>query len=411
MNQPQSSERASKTFDGMWEELEPIGRDRSTGGYERFAWTREDSLLREWFVSEADKREMGVVEDRAGNQWAWWGDPDRAITAGHKGIVMGSHLDSVPQGGAFDGPLGVISAFAVVDVLREQGITPTRPVGVVRFGDEEGARFGVACAGSRLITGTLNPAWALSLLDSSGTSMADAIAHTGRSVKHIGRDPDTLSRIGIFLELHIEQGRMLADIPTPVGIGSSIWPHGRWRLELHGQANHAGTTPIEDRQDPMLELAQSILTARRSAVHHQCVATIGKVRVEPNGVNAIPSLVTAWLDARGPREADVRAVASEVMRAGATSGVEESFTPATVFDSTLSERLVKTLGGCPLLATGAGHDAGVLAVAGIPTALLFVRNPTGISHSPTEYAERADCLAGVSSLATAVAELASEFPS
>src|SRR5579875_2377894 len=110
------------SFDGMWSALEPVGRARS-GGYRRFAWTREDATLREWFGGEAAARGLDLTEDRAGNQWAWWGSPD---TDG-PGLVLGSHLDSVPDGGAFDGPLGVVSAFAALDTLRDRQVRPARP--------------------------------------------------------------------------------------------------------------------------------------------------------------------------------------------------------------------------------------------------------------------------------------------
>jgi len=139
------------TFDRLWDDLTPVGRDRSTGGYRRFAWTPADGTLREWFAGEAAARGLDLVTDRAGNQWAWWGDPDRS----GPGVVVGSHLDSVPDGGAFDGPLGVVSALLTIDALRAAGLQPARPVGVVNFGDEEGARFGIACAGSRMVTGAL----------------------------------------------------------------------------------------------------------------------------------------------------------------------------------------------------------------------------------------------------------------
>ena len=131
----------------MWADLVDVGRDGRTGGYRRFAWTDADHTLREWFTGEAQRRGLDLAVDRAGNQWAWWGDPDAARAAGTKGIVTGSHLDSVPDGGAFDGPLGVISAFAALDALRSNGFHPQRPIAVVNFVDEEGARFGIACAG------------------------------------------------------------------------------------------------------------------------------------------------------------------------------------------------------------------------------------------------------------------------
>ena len=155
----------------------------------------------------------------------------------------------------------------------------------------------------------------------------------------------------------------------------------------------------------MLELARTVLAAREAAEVHGCVATVGKVRVEPNGVNAIPSRVTAWLDARGPGEAGVRAVVEAVgLRSGSTA-VEESWTPETVFDVPLAQRLSELLDEAPMLGTGAGHDAGVLATAGVPTAMLFVRNPTGISHSPAEFAEREDCHRGVEALTRVTEEL------
>jgi N-carbamoyl-L-amino-acid hydrolase len=396
----------SMTFDGMWSAIAPIGREASTGGYRRFAWTREDALLREWFAGEAAARGLDLVTDRAGNQWAWWGDPDAAVTGGRPGVVIGSHLDSVPDGGAFDGPLGVVSALAVVDELKSRGFVPSRPIAVANFVDEEGSRFGIACAGSRLITGKLDAGKARGLRDADGVTMAEAMAAAGHPAEQVGRDEETLRRIGTFVELHVEQGRGLIDLGRPVAVGSMIWPHGRWRIDLEGEANHAGTTRLEDRRDPMLELAATVLAARAAATAHGCVATVGKVRVEPNGVNAIPSRVTAWLDARGPDETGVRAVVASVATQSGGLLAEESWTPETVFEVPLAQRLSAVLDDAPMLSTGAGHDAGVLATAGLSTAMLFVRNPTGISHSPAEFAERDDCLRGVEALAAVTEELA-----
>src|SRR5680860_454936 len=191
----------------MWRQLEPVGRDASTGGYHRFAWTRADAELREWFTGQALARGLDVVHDRGGNLWAWWGDPDRD----GPGLVLGSHLDSVPDGGAFDGPLGVVSAFAALDALRDSGSAPPRPVGIACFSDEEGARFGIACAGSRLITGGLDPDRARGLRDADGVTMAEAMAAAGHDPAHLGPDDDTLRRVGTFVELHVEQGRALVD--------------------------------------------------------------------------------------------------------------------------------------------------------------------------------------------------------
>ncbi|MDT4961290.1 MAG: beta-ureidopropionase / N-carbamoyl-L-amino-acid hydrolase [Pseudonocardiales bacterium] len=387
----------------MWSDLIAVGRDPSTGGYRRLAWTRSDHDLREWFSAAAGSRGLDVTVDRCGNQWAWWGDPDA-----NPGVVTGSHLDSVPDGGAYDGPLGVIAAFAAVDVLRGNGFAPARPLGIVNFCDEEGARFGIACAGSRLLTGALAPDRALALRDKDGVTMAEALVTAGRSTD-IGRDDEALARVGAFVELHVEQGRGLAERESPVAVASAIWPHGRFRAELPGEANHAGTTRLSDRVDPTLAYARLILAARESAQRHGAVATCGKVRIDPNGVNAIPSLVTAWIDSRGPVGDDVRAVVAELTALAESAGgtlTEESWTDATTFDTDLRKRLSHALGEPPVLATGAGHDAGILAAHGIPTGMIFVRNPTGVSHSPAEFAERDDCLAGVTALTTVLADLA-----
>lgn len=390
-----------ESWRGLWDDLLPVGRDRSTGGYRRHAWTPEDLACREWFAAEATRRGLDLTVDRNGNQWAWWGDPD----AEGPGVVTGSHLDSVPDGGAYDGPLGIVSAFAALDLLRARGHRPARPLGVVGFTDEEGARFGIACTGSRLLTGVLDPDRARALTDADGTSLAEAMRAAGRDPAHLGRDDETRRRVGTLVELHVEQGRGLVDAGAAVGVASSIRPHGRWRLDLTGEANHAGTTRLEDRDDPMLRLAAAVLAAREAAIENSAVATVGRVAVHPNGTNAIPSSVRAWLDARGAAETDVRAVVAEVAEAAGATAVEESWTPEVTFAPDLRDRLAALLGDVPVLPTAAGHDAGILADAGVETAMLFVRNPTGVSHSPAERAEDDDCTAGVEALTTVLADL------
>jgi beta-ureidopropionase / N-carbamoyl-L-amino-acid hydrolase len=350
--------------------------------------------LRAWFAGEAARRGMTLTEDRAGNQWAWRGDPDAL-----PGVVVGSHLDSVPDGGAFDGPLGLVSGFLAVDALPEQ---TERPVGVVNFADEEGARFGIACAGSRLLTGVLDADRARALRDDAGRSLAEAVAITGRRPERLGRDDEALRRVAAFVELHVEQGRGLVHEDAPIGVARAIWPHGRWRLEFAGEANHAGTTALDDRRDPMLDYAQAVLRARTAAREHNALATFGKLSVTPNAVNAIPSQVRSWLDVRAATAAQVEAVLAEL----GVPATNESWTDETAFDANLRDRIAATLGHPPVLSTGAGHDAGILAAAGVPTAMIFVRNPTGVSHSPAEHAETADCERGVAALARVIADLA-----
>lgn len=318
----------------------------------------------------------------------------------------------MPDGGAFDGPLGVVSSFAALDVLRARGVEFTRPLAIVNFGDEEGARFGLACVGSRLAAGQLTVEQAHRLTDADGITLPQAMERAGYDPDAIGPDPERLSRIGAFVELHVEQGRALDLSGDRVGIASAIWPHGRWRFDFRGEANHAGTTRLVDRRDPMLPYAETVLAARREARLAGAVATFGKIAVEPNGVNAIPSLVRGWLDSRAADQASLDTVVTGIEKAAReyaeAQGVEldvvrESFTPVVEFEHALRDELARILGKeadlrVPVLGTGAGHDAGILSGT-VPTAMLFVRNPTGVSHSPAEYAAEDDCVAGVTALA------------
>ncbi|MFC8669483.1 allantoate amidohydrolase [Streptomyces sp. NPDC057199] len=400
----------------MWRELQPIGRHPDSGGYRRFAWTGADRDCRDWFEEQARGRGLSYELDRNGNQWAWLGDP-----AAGDAVVTGSHLDSVPDGGAFDGPLGVVSSFAALDELRSRNARFAKPLAIVNFGDEEGARFGLACVGSRLAAGELTVERARQLRDGDGVSLPQAMEAAGYDPDAIGADPERLARIGAFVELHVEQGRALDLSGDQVGIASAIWPHGRWRFDFRGEANHAGTTRLVDRRDPMLSYAETVLAARREAHLAGAVATFGKISVEPNGVNAIPSLVRGWLDSRAADQATLDTVVSGIEKAAREYAdehgvqldiVSESFTPVVEFEHALRDEIARILGRekeadlkVPVLGTGAGHDAGILSGT-IPTAMLFVRNPTGVSHSPAEYAAEDDCVAGVTALADVLEGLA-----
>ncbi|MGH3435682.1 MAG: allantoate amidohydrolase [Sciscionella sp.] len=385
------------------------GTDRRRGGYSRHGFDAAEGELREWFVEQARRRSLDVETDRNGNLWAWWGAP------GPDAVVTGSHLDSVPGGGAFDGPLGVTSALAAIDQLRSRGFQPRRPLAVAVFAEEEGGRFGVACLGSRLLTGATRPRDALRLRDPDGTTLADAVAAVGLDPQRIGRDADMLGRIGCYVELHVEQGRMLAPMDQPLGVASSILAHGRWHFTVTGQGNHAGTTLLSDRRDPMLATAATVLAARRAVLDiGSAVATVGRMVPNPGGTNVIPSTVDFWLDVRARSTPDTRGVVDEISSAAREAAGaegceltvrEESFGDAVVFDTALRDDLATMLGDIPRIPTGAGHDAGILA-AHVPTAMLFVRNPTGISHAPEEHAELDDCEYSAGALADVLERLA-----
>ncbi|PVZ94955.1 allantoate amidohydrolase [Amnibacterium flavum] len=382
----------------MLDELSEVGRNPRSGGFDRFAWTDVDTECRQWFEQCAAALGLDVETDRNGNLWAWWNE-----AAPGSALVLGSHLDSVPSGGAFDGPLGVASAFAAIGDLQRDGFEPSRPIAVVAFADEEGARFGVACVGSRLLTGSISPASALALRDVDGVTLAEAMARVGIAPADLGADRRRIARIGEFIELHVEQGHLRTDsgsaglgaAGSALGLATCIWPHGRWRADIAGSQNHAGTTPMADRDDPMIGLARLVLDVRQRARAAGILATVGKVKVEPGAVNAVPGLVSAWIDARGDDESRVRETIAQL----GVELVEESWTSTTPFDADLTASVDGVLGGSvPRLPSGAGHDAGVIALAGIPAAMILVRNPTGISHAPAERAEPDDCDLGVAAL-------------
>jgi beta-ureidopropionase / N-carbamoyl-L-amino-acid hydrolase len=403
------------SFAELWRHLEPIGRDPETGGYRRYSWTPADAECRAWFTGQAERLGLTVEPDHNGNIWAWWGSPGPKRSGA---VVTGSHLDSVPDGGGYDGALGVVAALAAVEELKTKNFNPERAVAIAVFTEEEGARFRVACLGSRLITGVIDPASARALRDDDGVTLAAAMTAAGRDASLLGPDEDLLARVGAFVELHVEQGRALAPLGAAIGVAEGIWPHGRWRFDFAGRADHAGTARLADRNDPMLPYASTVLAARRLAAEHGAVATFGKVIAEPGGVNGVNSAVRAWLDARAPDDNALQHTLTMIRSAAEIAASEhgvtltvhpESYTPLVRFDGNLRDRISGVLGSAgitaPVLPTGAGHDAGILA-ARIPTAMLFVRNPTGVSHSPAEHAEQADCEAGVHALALVLEDLA-----
>lgn len=382
-----------------------VGQDTIRGGYSRPVYSTAELDLRSWFIAEAEKRALEVEIDCNGIIWAWWDLPSGDRTGA---LVTGSHLDSVPGGGAFDGPLGIASALVAIDLLRDQSRQPEKALAIAVFPEEEGSRYGIACLGSRLFTGAIPKERALSLTDESGTSFAEQSSAVGLDPLRMGPDFERLGSIGAFIELHVEQGRGLIDLEQPVAIGSSILGHGRWRLRFDGQGNHAGTTLMAGRRDPLIAASALISSIPSIALDHPGArATVGRVEPIPGGTNVIASQVDAWLDARHPDDAVTALVVSRIaeraqeyaQEQGCTVSLhEESFSPTVGFDTGLRRRLEAELPQAPVLETGAGHDAGILA-AYVPSAMLFVRNPTGISHSPEEHVEDLDAETGAMKLA------------
>jgi N-carbamoyl-L-amino-acid hydrolase len=296
------------TFEQMWTDIAPVGRSSSSQGYFRQPYGSAEMEMRAWFTEECTRRGLELEADGNGNLVAWWGH-------GEDAVLTGSHLDSVLDGGAYDGPLGVASSLAAVDVLRDRGFTPRRPIAIGVFADEEGSRFGIGCLGSQLATGLLTAEDARLMRDRDGLLLEDVMASAGLEPS-LGRSA-WLDRVGCYVELHVEQGRNLVDRDAAVGVASGIWPHGRWRFDFDGEANHAGATRMEDRRDPMLTFAMTALAADEEARRTGQRATFGRIQATPNGTNAVPSRVAAWLDARCENDAMLAdLVATLTKRAG-----------------------------------------------------------------------------------------------
>lgn len=399
------------TPSALLSEISDIGTDPVRGGYSRPVFSAPEQQLNQWFINKATSLGLEVEQDRNGIFWAWWDTPSKERT---NAIGTGSHLDSVPGGGNFDGPLGVVSALSAVAALKNEGFEPSRPIAVMVFPEEEGSRFGLACLSSRLATGAVTPEKVRALTDPEGITYTEAAEAAGFDHSAIGADTEGLSRLAQFVELHIEQGQGLIDLGQPVAIAGTILGHGRWHVCINGTGDHAGTTRMQDRQDPTVVGAHIISAVREEGQSvNEARATVGRFEVTPGGTNVIASQVDLWIDVRHRDDETTKAIVEQItQRAKQLAQAEgceirideESFSPTVHFDNALREEMKSVLSDAPVLDTGAGHDAGILSTH-VPTGMLFVRNPTGTSHSPAEFAEAADVDTGAIRLADVLRHL------
>jgi allantoate deiminase len=365
------------------------------------AHTEEPGYITRTFLSEpmhrvhADLRTwmeqagMSVQVDAAGNLRGYYD----GATADAPRLIVGSHLDTVPHAGAFDGILGVVLGVALVKALggRRLGFG----VEIVGFSEEEGVRFGFPFIGSRALVGTLDDTVLLTR-DADGASIADAIRAFGLNPADIGEARVTGPTLG-YLEFHIEQGPVLESLNLPLGVVTSIAGQSRLEVRFEGNANHAGTTPMHLRRDALAGAAEWIgAVEREAAAVPSLVATVGKIEAEPGAGNVIAGSVRMSFDVRHPKdEVRVEAVkhlldsAQQIAtRRGLVVSSELRLDQAAV---AMDARLIEML-GCAVkgggytdyrLHSGAGHDAMVMAER-MPAAMLFLRSPGGISHHPDE---------------------------
>jgi allantoate deiminase len=339
--------------------------------------------------SRMERLGMVVSIDAAGNLRGYYAAKSNAAPR----LIIGSHLDTVPRAGAFDGVLGVVIGIALVEAL--QGRRPSLGLEIVGFSEEEGVRFALPFIGSRALAGTLD-ASVLDRCDPDGLSIADAI-------QNFGLDPAQLSAAKIadetigYLEFHIEQGPVLESLDYPLGIVERIAGQSRAAIRFTGKAGHAGTTPMDQRHDALAAAAQWIALVEGEAGRVPgLVATVGRLEIEPNASNVIAGSVRASFDVRHAQDQVrhqavdrllhiVKQLANE--RRLGVEWTQHLDQPAVAMNPGMTKKLCGAVraAGYPVhpMVSGAGHDAMVLA-AQVPTAMLFLRSPGGISHHPDE---------------------------
>jgi allantoate deiminase len=385
------------------DEAARIGAD--DGGVSRFAWTPELGRANEWLVARLEALGLRTDIDPAGNVFGRWG-------AGEGGAVLtGSHLDTVPRGGRFDGALGVLAALEAVRILQREGIEPRRPLWIVSFNDEEGARFRTGMLGSRAFVGEIEPE------DWRHRGVAEAMAEAGFDFERLpaARGVDRIHR---YVELHIEQGPVLERAGVDVGIVTGIVGLLGFKARFVGEANHAGTTPMALRRDALAGAARAVLALRDEARgRHDMTANVGMCTVAPGGFNVIPGLAEFSVDVRSPTpdgfsrvDAFVRDMLARIAEEeGLRLELEETHRLNPVrLDPAIQdvlERAAEREGAAHMrLPSGAGHDAMVLG-RHVPAGMLFVPSRGGVSHSPEEYTAPEHCELGARVLARALADL------
>lgn len=390
-------EISSKRLRTLLEGINGFGFNRKTGGYNRVGFSDADTAVREWFGEQMVGDGLAVHSDAVGNVFGRYGPLDGPC------ILAGSHLDTVPEGGAFDGALGCAVALESVRAMREAGLEPATAVEVVATAEEEG-RFG-GMLGSQAITGRVSPEWIDAATDANGVRLVDAMREQGLAPENAGRAAREPAEIVAFLELHVEQGPVLESAGKAIGIAEAVSGVCNLAVTFTGVSNHSGTTPMDQRRDAFAGLAA--FAAGVSQIIPVCGTassrvTIGKVSIEPNHPHTVPGLAECIVNIRDVDEAAMTAMAEEVRRRAARQAgahglelaiAEKSWLSPVRLDPGLVDKLrtnAERLGFAHMtMPSGAGHDAQTMQSI-CPSGLIFVPSRDGISHSPAEKTDWAD---------------------
>ncbi|MEV0195756.1 Zn-dependent hydrolase [Nonomuraea sp. NPDC050691] len=384
-------------------------------GVTRLAFTPAERKAHSLFAGLMSELGLRVWTDAAGNTMA-----EAAGAEELPAIGTGSHLDSVPRGGRFDGIAGVVAAVEVARIFTENQVRHRHPFRFVAFAAEEGARFGQACLGSRLAAGLTSPADLRRLKDAHGTTVAEAM-------KMVGLDPDRVAEArwdpadwAAFVELHVEQGGMLEATGLPIGVVDTVSGSTRMRIHLNGRPSHTGATPMAGRADALTTAARVVLAVESIATdarHHGTRATVGEMSVRPGSLTTIPGEVVLTVDVRDVDAVRQRHTAAEIVRYAETVGAERGVRVETTLigDSspvvlplwvgdTLAKAAVDCSAGFRMMTSGASHDAQMINKV-TPTGMIFVPSRAGVSHVPEEWTAPEDLAVGVQVLARSLLSL------
>jgi N-carbamoyl-L-amino-acid hydrolase len=380
------------------------------GGCRRMALSDADREGRDWLVAQMRQIGLEVRIDAIGNIVGIL--PGQAEGPA---VILGSHIDTVGTGGRFDGALGVVAGVEILATLREAGLTPKRPLAVIAFTNEEGARFHPDMLGSLVWAGGLGVEQAKAGLDADGFVLGEELGRIG----YDGPEPPGFLKAHAYLELHIEQGPVLESEGGGLGAVTGVQGITWLELTLTGRPSHAGTTPMAYRVDPALAAARIALRAHEltGEIPGQ-LATIGVIRVEPGNVNVVPERVVMTLDLRNPDDAGLAQAEAAIRDVCSTLAARDGIAiasrdlarfPATPFTESLIAEIERSAGdhGLPIrrMISGAGHDAQMMARL-CPTAMLFIPSIGGLSHNPAELSLDEDMVAGANVLLSAAWRLA-----
>lgn len=402
-------------LDRWVDELGKIGGNGSA--VNRFAWTTEQLTACAWLVEQLRSQGLTAEIDAAGNVVGRWIPHGRADET--PAVLVGSHLDTVPNGGRFDGALGVLSALEAIRRLKEDGFQPRRPLWIAAFNDEEGARFDTSMFGSTAFVGD-DLTSLRNRIGVDGVPLDEAMRERGFDFAKIPT-ANRIAQVGCYLELHIEQGPRMQARQLDTAVVTAIVGIGGYRVALQGQTNHAGTTPMAERRDALAGAARVVLALRDAALSTEDITVnVGRIQVLPGGTNVVPGQAVFFVDIRTAdpdtfamldglvRDTVTVAAAAERLTAHMSATYQHRPVP---MDTDLQELLAHEMTAQGLawarLSSGAGHDAQVLAQH-VPTGMLFVPSIAGISHAPEEFTPPAQREPGVRVLTNVLKTLLSE---